>query len=191
MNNLKVYNNLCYSRKEMNRNKGDGGYYESHHIMPRWMGGNDSDDNLVLLTAREHYIAHYLLFRHYKDRSSSASFHLMNNSCNSEYRDSRKYEELRVFQSKLWSGDNNPSKRADVRAKISEKVKGKGNGMYGRVGDKNPAYKMKHTEEFLNYKRKLHGTKIKYKGVIYDSIRYAEKITGISRYKLKKLNEFR
>lgn len=39
------------------------GYSEKHHIIPRSLGGNDSKDNLVSLTAREHYIAHALLWR--------------------------------------------------------------------------------------------------------------------------------
>lgn len=39
------------------------GYVESHHIIPRSFGGNDSKANLVKLTAREHYIAHALLWK--------------------------------------------------------------------------------------------------------------------------------
>lgn len=37
------------------------GYTEKHHIVPRSMGGTDDKENLVILTAREHYIAHLLL----------------------------------------------------------------------------------------------------------------------------------
>lgn len=37
------------------------GYFETHHIIPRSLGGTDSIDNLVKLTAKEHYIAHRLL----------------------------------------------------------------------------------------------------------------------------------
>lgn len=37
------------------------GYSEKHHIMPKSMGGNDSKGNLVRLTAREHFICHWLL----------------------------------------------------------------------------------------------------------------------------------
>lgn len=37
------------------------GYTERHHIIPKSMGGLDDNDNLVILTAREHYIAHLLL----------------------------------------------------------------------------------------------------------------------------------
>jgi hypothetical protein len=39
------------------------GYSETHHIVPRSFGGNDSKANLVKLTAREHYIAHALLWK--------------------------------------------------------------------------------------------------------------------------------
>lgn len=39
------------------------GYFESHHIVPRSLGGPNTKDNLVNLTAREHYIAHLLLIR--------------------------------------------------------------------------------------------------------------------------------
>lgn len=38
------------------------GYYEVHHIKARCMGGEDIEDNLVLLNYKEHIIAHLLLF---------------------------------------------------------------------------------------------------------------------------------
>jgi hypothetical protein len=36
-------------------------YREKHHIIPKSLGGNNSKDNLVSLTAREHFICHLLL----------------------------------------------------------------------------------------------------------------------------------
>ena len=39
------------------------GYVEKHHIIPRSLGGNNSKENLVALTAREHFICHLLLTR--------------------------------------------------------------------------------------------------------------------------------
>lgn len=39
------------------------GYKETHHIIPRSFGGSNSKINLVELTAREHYIAHALLWK--------------------------------------------------------------------------------------------------------------------------------
>lgn len=39
------------------------GYTERHHILPRCLGGTDEPQNLVRLTAEEHYVAHQLLIR--------------------------------------------------------------------------------------------------------------------------------
>lgn len=36
-------------------------YIERHHIIPRCLGGDNSEDNMVSLTAREHFICHLLL----------------------------------------------------------------------------------------------------------------------------------
>lgn len=36
-------------------------YVEIHHIVPRSLGGADTKDNLVALTAREHFVCHLLL----------------------------------------------------------------------------------------------------------------------------------
>lgn len=38
-------------------------YTEKHHIIPRSMGGNNKKENLVELTAREHFICHWLLIK--------------------------------------------------------------------------------------------------------------------------------
>lgn len=38
-------------------------YIEKHHILPKSLGGTNDKDNIVKLTAREHFIAHLLLVR--------------------------------------------------------------------------------------------------------------------------------
>ena len=43
------------------------GYTESHHIVPRCLGGGDGKSNRVNLTAEEHYVAHQLLVKIYPD----------------------------------------------------------------------------------------------------------------------------
>jgi len=40
-------------------------YVEKHHVIPKSIGGSDSPENLVKLTAREHFICHYLLTKMY------------------------------------------------------------------------------------------------------------------------------
>lgn len=53
------YSIISNARSEI-RNKKDG-YYERHHVVPKSLGGDESADNKILLTAKEHFIAHYLL----------------------------------------------------------------------------------------------------------------------------------
>lgn len=42
------------------------GYVERHHVLPRSLGGDNSKSNIVVLTAREHFIAHKLLVEMHK-----------------------------------------------------------------------------------------------------------------------------
>jgi hypothetical protein len=39
------------------------GPVEKHHVLPRSLGGGDGQDNIVVLTVREHFIAHAMLVR--------------------------------------------------------------------------------------------------------------------------------
>ena len=67
MNYQKIHDNIIQKAKSENRKKikntfqKDYVYYENHHIIPRCMGGLDVEENLVLLTSREHYMCHKLL----------------------------------------------------------------------------------------------------------------------------------
>lgn len=61
MNYKNIYNSL------IDRAQGRilTGYFESHHIVPRCMGGDDDKTNLVNLTPEEHFLAHELLVKMY------------------------------------------------------------------------------------------------------------------------------
>lgn len=61
MDYKKIYNQLM----DRARNCACHGYSEKHHIVPRCMGGTDTDDNLVELRPEEHYLAHQLLVKMY------------------------------------------------------------------------------------------------------------------------------
>ena len=65
MNYFKIYENLCLKGREDRLLD----YSEKHHIVPRCMNGTDEDDNLTVLTYREHYMAHYLLTKMYPENS--------------------------------------------------------------------------------------------------------------------------
>lgn len=55
--------------RAQNRINDESIYYESHHIIPKCMGGTDDKSNLVLLAAEEHYTAHLLLVKMYPNES--------------------------------------------------------------------------------------------------------------------------
>jgi hypothetical protein len=78
MDYLKLYNRLIASRKLMNRRKGNGFYYESHHIIPISIGGEDINYNKVLLTGKEHFLAHLLLVEIYSGTSKMKMWHALN-----------------------------------------------------------------------------------------------------------------
>jgi hypothetical protein len=54
------------------------GYAEVHHIVPRSLGGSDDADNLIRLTARQHYIAHWMLARALGGAAARAFFMMSN-----------------------------------------------------------------------------------------------------------------
>lgn len=49
--------------KSLNRTLPKDSYKERHHIIPRCFGGSNNKTNIAVLTAREHYIAHALLWK--------------------------------------------------------------------------------------------------------------------------------
>ena len=55
------YSRWYYSIIQSNNNRGLGSYTESHHIIPSSLGGSDEKSNLAILTAREHFVCHWLL----------------------------------------------------------------------------------------------------------------------------------
>jgi hypothetical protein len=114
----KIYDSLMTKVRTENRVKGNGLYYERHHILPKCVGGEGhlaskkEHPNLILLTAREHYLAHKLLYYIFPNNIKIARAFwamLSNKSKGREYRTSSKeYAELQEMASKSISGKNNP-----------------------------------------------------------------------------------
>lgn len=57
MNHRKHYDTLINRAKSRILD----GYSEGHHVVPRCVGGGNEPENIVRLTAEEHYVAHQLL----------------------------------------------------------------------------------------------------------------------------------
>ena len=98
MNYQKHYDNLIQTR--LFRILDINIYYEKHHIIPKSMGGSNTKENLVPLTAREHFIAYWLLYRIYKNRETASAFWSMCGKGNKTMKryipSSRAYEEARL-----------------------------------------------------------------------------------------------
>lgn len=67
MNHKNIYSNIISKAKVRNSLKGGDIFLETHHIIPRACGGSNDKSNLVNLTTREHFIAHVLLTKIYKE----------------------------------------------------------------------------------------------------------------------------
>jgi len=61
MNYELLYDKIIAKAKTELRKKTKGIYFESHHIIPRCIGGDNKKTNLVLLTAKEHFLCHKIL----------------------------------------------------------------------------------------------------------------------------------
>lgn len=61
MNYKKIYS--AFVEKYKNQEFEKGQYTELHHILPRHAGGDDSKENLIRLTYRQHTFAHRLLWK--------------------------------------------------------------------------------------------------------------------------------
>lgn len=63
MNYQKIYDAIIFKRQNVNRLRKQECYCESHHIIPKSLGGTNQLQNLVNLLPREHYICHRLLVK--------------------------------------------------------------------------------------------------------------------------------
>lgn len=123
-------------------------YTERHHIVPRCLGGNDSKDNLVKLTAREHYLIHWLLYKIHKTPKLAYAWSLMIRYGKNHTRyTSHTFEYARrahsiassvINKNKDHSGENNPmyGKKHSIATKrlLSVSKTGTNHPMYGKTG---------------------------------------------------------
>lgn len=97
MNYQKIYNNIVNNAKERVLE----GYSEKHHIIPKCIGGDNLKENIVILTAREHYILHLLLIHIYpENKSLKHAFWMMSHRVDGTYTNSKIYSEIKEFISK-------------------------------------------------------------------------------------------
>lgn len=102
MNYRHIYCKIISYAKSQNRYKGDGNYYEAHHILPKslfplW---KNRKSNIVLLTAREHFFCHQLLSKIYPGKEMAFALHLLLTTNNGkQVISSREYEKIEKLNS--------------------------------------------------------------------------------------------
>jgi hypothetical protein len=143
MNYRKLYDAICYRGQE--KRKLD--YFEKHHIVPKCIGGNDDKNNLTELTAREHYIVHWLLHKIYPDNWKIAHAFLWmatENGKNKRAITSTQYSRAKKAMANSCSirmkDVSNPMHNEEAKKKISERMK----------GDNNPMRKFPERNHILN-----------------------------------------
>lgn len=127
MNYQYHYDELIRTRGKLDKPKGV--YTEGHHIIPKSMGGTDEDNNIVYLSAREHYVAHFLLWKIHRNMEMTYAFRLMN--ANKGILGSRRFRTLREEYSKhcserLSGRKNTPEQMKKQAAKVIAYYKRRG-----------------------------------------------------------------
>ncbi|MFA5153775.1 MAG: HNH endonuclease signature motif containing protein, partial [Clostridia bacterium] len=121
------------NRKKLNKDNQNYAYYEKHHIIMSSMGGTDNKENLILLTAREHFLAHWLLWRIYRNKQTAYAFFRLcsynNENGGKPILSSRVYEEAKIAAA-VYSSEQfkNLWKNKEKRKKMSKEnsIKNKG-----------------------------------------------------------------
>ncbi len=152
------YMKLMDSRKKLYRKKSDKVCYESHHILPKSLGGSNHKSNLVLLTPREHFVAHFLLIKmtsgsQKRSMTYALARFLGKNMNDKKYKiTSRNYQTI-VETNRLFTlNEHNPmyGKPCWYEMTEAEKNQWKMNISKGITGDKNPFYGKKHSQKTRN-----------------------------------------
>jgi hypothetical protein len=115
MDYAKIYNQII----ERAKNRILEGYKEKHHIIPKCLGGNNDKENLVELTAREHFLCHMLLCEmYYNSKDLWYALFLMSINKNKKFYQkykvsSREYERIKMEWNKHSKGRKKPKNFGD------------------------------------------------------------------------------
>ena len=196
MNNEKLYQSIIEKAQKENREKGKGVYYERHHITPKFIGGSNEKDNLVLLTAREHFVCHLLLTKfvpdEYLGKAWNAVYQFGASSKNQKrYISSRFYEiaKKRFIEDHVKRHTGSKRKKETVekmreaakRRWQKEKEQGIVRNYSNSKGPKNHT----QTQEHKDKKSKKLSKKIVVYGVVYESRKRALELSGYTYQQIR------
>jgi len=127
-------------------------YTEKHHIIPKSLGGSNEPDNIVLLSARQHFICHWLLTKMVSDKKATYKMANAFNRMMKKGRPDQKryylsgtaYENARIRNNILRSGKNHPFYGKKLPKKWRDNIS---KNAPDRSGRNNPFYGKQHKEE--------------------------------------------
>jgi hypothetical protein len=125
------------------------GYVERHHVVPKSLGGPNTNNNLVFLTAKEHFVAHRLLVKITDGKNRVKMIYALHkmmsiSSFQQRHRiSSKKFEEIRSLIMSTSGEDhyNRGKKRTEEwKNDRREMYLGEKNPNFGNTGVKNPLF---------------------------------------------------
>lgn len=173
--------------KHRRQQQKQGQYYELHHIIPKSLGGINSLMNRALLTAKEHFICHWLLTRMYPEgtdeyRKMIYAFWRMrstNGSNHKRYINAAAYERLRIEFARL------------IGNLTSVNQKGKRNSHYGtkwytnyESGESKPFYE-NPGKPWLAGRNLFNGRSTSIRKLIYNAVYKRASNTNTANIKVK------
>lgn len=133
-------------------------YYERHHVVPKSLGGDNSKENLALLTAREHFVCHKLLVKMvsdiaFKRKMIMARYMMLKSNKHHQRRivNGSEYQRLKeawvVALSESKKGKPGIPRSEETKKKMSECRQGRKLSTETREKIRQAALGRKHTEE--------------------------------------------
>lgn len=117
------YTNTYYNIINRSKTRILNGYIEKHHIIPKSLGGSNNTENIAKLTAREHYLCHYLLTKMTVGKDKVKMFHALRFLNANNKKSSRVYAYIRL--NLFITSQEKISLSIETRKKISESMKGR------------------------------------------------------------------
>lgn len=130
--------------------------HETHHIIPRSLGGTNESSNLVTLTCKEHLIAHKLLTKMTIGESKSKMTYALNMMTNFSKYNAKNYQKIKNEFTELhsikMSGENHPNygkkqSQATINKRLANTNRNLLKSQLGKLGPEHPSYGIPLREE--------------------------------------------
>ena len=174
-------------------------YCETHHIIPKSLGGDNQPSNLVNLLPREHFMAHLLLTKMVQTQDDAVKMNwALHKMCysNVDYFNSRDYEWDRRRHVTFLKEHHHSKRVPGWTQKMRELVTANWENNTERREQASQAFKKwqkENREQFLENNRKnaklggqasklVKSNRIEYKGKIYLGWKELQDLTGVSKF---------